>query len=101
MFILMIIANTQYYLLLKRKQRTKFDDPVLPLSIQYQYSLLILYLLFNCFTFISINNVLCYYLTRFLLAKIQYFIAFFNLHNIYFWDHYKTILEETFGVIFI
>lgn len=82
-FILMMLANAQYFLLLK-KQKVEPDDSALLLSAQYQYCELIPYLLLNCFIFIGMSNVLFYHLTQFIIAEIQHFMPLFGLYDICF-----------------
>ena len=102
-FMLMMMAQAQYFILQEEEQRIELDidSSSSPPPSRYLYRPPIHYASLNRFTFIGMNDILCYHLTRFLVAEIQRLLPLLGLHNIRFRNRYEATPEEAFAVVLI
>ena len=98
LFMMMQILILQHQ---KRKnwRRSRLVLPVSPICQRYRPR--IPYNPFNRFTFVGINNVLCYSLTRFYPGKVQRLLPLLALHKIRFRAHCMATPEEALAVVLI
>ncbi len=71
------------------------------MPIQYQYRASILYNLLNQFTFVGMQEVPCFHLTRFTSDKIYRLLPLLYLHKIRFRNCFEAISEVVFAVIHV